>query len=101
MPPRRGSCVRKRWAETTKPWRREAIANAVGPALETLDAMAGWQQSRLDRVVPALAECWAVETLGSPPLLAASQYAHAHPFKTPKYYKKQLMKIQLIYYLPL
>jgi hypothetical protein len=78
MPPRRGSCVRKRWAETTKPWRREAAASAVGVALETLNATAGWQQSRLDRVVPALAECWAVETLGSHHLLAARQCAHAH-----------------------
>ena len=75
MPPRRGSCARKRWAGTTRPWRREVAANAEGAALAMTDVTAGW--SRPDRVVPALAECWAAGKLGSH-LLAASDRTHAH-----------------------
>lgn len=62
--------MRKRWAEMTKPWHREAAASAVDVALAKTNAKAGWKRPGLDQVVPVLVVYWAVEKLGNHRLLA-------------------------------
>lgn len=62
MPPRQGWCARRRrWAETTKRWRSEAVAIAA-PSGSDEPMEAGWSRHP-GRAAPVPVVCWVAGTL--------------------------------------